>query len=250
MVISIAAFLGVFTAVVLAHELGHFLAARRAGVRVYEFSVGFPFSPRLVTLFRHRETEFTLRLLPLGGFVSFGRDGDEEAMDLFGASPRNRALILSAGSLFNIAFAFLILLALFAIVKDLALPDALVASTNTVWAVLSGTLGLLLQMLSGHGSWEGLAGPVGIAAAAGTAAAGGGANLLHFTAMLSLSLGLMNLLPFPALDGGQLLLLLVETLRRKPLRLRTYQVVNAVGMAFFLVLTLLATYKDIVRIMA
>lgn len=248
MLVSIAAFLGVFTVVVLVHELGHFLAARMAGVKVYEFSIGFPFSPRVATLFRHRETAFTLRLLPLGGFVSFGGEGDEEAKDLFGASPLMRALILSAGSLFNIGSSFLVLLVLYAYAKDLAFPDALEASAKTVWLVWSGTIDLLVKTFSGHGSWEGVAGPVGIAAAAGTAAGGGMANLLHFAGMLSLSLGFLNLVPFPALDGGQLLLLLVETLRRKPLGIRTHQVVNVAGMAFFLLLTLLVTYKDIQRI--
>jgi len=182
--------------------------------------------------------------------VRFSGDGDEEARDLFGASAFNRALILAAGSLFNIALAFLIFLALFASAKNAAFLDALIMSAKTVWSVLSGTIGLLVKTFSGHGSWEGLAGPVGIAAGAGAAAAGGVVNLLHFTAMLSLSLGFINLVPFPALDGGQLLLLLVETLRRKPLSLRTHQAVNAIGMAFFLALTLLVTYKDLVRIMA
>ena len=83
MINSFVAFITVFSAVVLVHELGHFIAARRAGVKVYEFSIGFPFSPRLCTLFRHRETAFTLRLLPLGGFVRFSKDEDDEAKDLF-----------------------------------------------------------------------------------------------------------------------------------------------------------------------
>ena len=75
--ISILAFLFVFTIVVLIHEFGHFIAARKTGINVYEFSIGFPFSPKIATLFRHKETEFTLRLLPLGGFVSFSRNEDE-----------------------------------------------------------------------------------------------------------------------------------------------------------------------------
>ena len=75
MVISFIAFIIVFSIIVLVHEFGHFIAARKSGVKVYEFSIGFPFSPRLVTLYRHKETEFTLRLLPLGGFVSFSKDG-------------------------------------------------------------------------------------------------------------------------------------------------------------------------------
>ena len=60
MIISILAFITVFTIVVLVHELGHFIAARKAGIKVYEFSIGFPFSPKIFTLFRHKETEFTL----------------------------------------------------------------------------------------------------------------------------------------------------------------------------------------------
>jgi len=123
MMISFAAFLMVFTTVVLVHELGHFLAARRAGVPVYEFSIGFPFSPKIVTFFKHRETEFTLRLLPLGGFVRFSKDGDEEALDLFKASIRNRALIMSAGSLFNIAFALLVFIAVYAMGKNMPMLD-------------------------------------------------------------------------------------------------------------------------------
>ena len=133
MLISIISFLAVFTIVVLVHELGHFIAARRAGVKVYEFSIGFPFSPRIITLFKHQETEFTLRLLPLGGFVSFSREGDEEAADLFGASMGHRALIMSAGSLFNIVFAFLIFIVVFAIGKHLPALDAITASAKT-WA--------------------------------------------------------------------------------------------------------------------
>src|SRR4030042_1070327 len=100
MLIAFFSFLAVFSLVVLVHELGHFLVARKAGVKVYEFSIGFPFSPRVLTLFRYKETEFTLRLLPLGGFVSFSKDGDEDAKELFEASYFKRASIMSAGSLF------------------------------------------------------------------------------------------------------------------------------------------------------
>jgi len=250
MLISVVAFLGVFTTVVLVHELGHFLAARQAGVPVYEFSIGFPFSPKILTLFKHRETEFTLRLLPLGGFVSFSKDGDEEAADLFGASMGHRALIMSAGSLFNIAFAFLLFIVVFAMGKHMSVPDAMVTSVKTVWLVITGTVDFIIKTFSGHGSWEGLSGPVGIAAIAGKAASKGILNLLYFTGMLSMSLGIMNLIPFPALDGGQLLMLFIEAIKRKPLSIRTYQAVNLVGLAVFLILTVLVTYQDIARLMA
>jgi len=250
MLIAIISFIMVFSLVVLVHELGHFLAARRAGVKVYEFSIGFPFSPRVLTLFRHKETEFTLRLLPLGGFVSFSKDGDEGADDLFGTSYYNRALIMSAGSLSNIAFAFLIFVPVFMFGKHIPFIEAVLSSFKTVWAILSGTVVVIFNIFSGNGSMEGLSGPVGIAAIAGQAASKGLLSLAYFTGILSMSLGVMNLIPFPALDGGQLFMLVIEALRKKPLSLKTYQTVNLIGLSLFLILTVLVTYKDITKLIA
>lgn len=248
MVISFLSFVVVFSIIVLVHELGHFIVARRSGVKIYEFSLGFPFSPRLCTLFRHRETHFTLRLLPLGGFVRFSKVGDDETTELFETSPLNRALILSAGSFFNVVFAFLIFLPLLVFGNHLHFIDAVSASVQTLWAILSGTVGFLLNLLKGQGGMEELAGPVGIAVMAGKAANNGILNLFYFTGVLSMSLGIMNLFPLPALDGGQLLMLLIETIRRKPLGLRTYQAVNLIGFALFIVLSVLVTYRDIIKL--
>jgi regulator of sigma E protease len=247
---SFIAFIGVFSVVVLVHELGHLIAARRAGVSVCEFSIGFPFSPRIMTLFRHRETVFTLRLLPLGGFVSFSNETDGTVKDFLGASPCRRGLILSAGSLFNIAFAFLVFVPVFAAGKNLGLVDAVLQAGQTVWYLLTGTAGLLYGLLAGRGGMDGLAGPVGIAVLAGAAAGKGFLSLLHFAGVLSMSLGVMNLLPLPALDGGQLVMLLLESIRGKPLEMKTYQAVSLAGFSLFILLTVLTTYKDIVRLIA
>jgi regulator of sigma E protease len=248
MINSFLSFIAVFSAVVLVHELGHFIAARRSRVKVYEFSIGFPFSPRLCTLFHHKETAFTLRLLPLGGFIRFSKDENDEAKDLFAASLVNRALIMSAGSLFNMVFAFLVFIPVFVFGQDLPFPDALSASVKTLWGILSGTVIFFLNLLSGSGGMEGLSGPVGIAVMAGKAASKGFLNLFYFTGVLSMSLGIMNLFPLPGLDGGQLLMLLIETVRRKPLGIRTHQAINLTGLALFIVLSVLVTYRDIVRL--
>jgi regulator of sigma E protease len=250
MMVSIVAFVAVFTLVVLVHEFGHFLAARKSGVKVYEFSIGFPFSPRLITLFRHKETAFTVRLLPLGGFVSFSQDGGENDTELFRASYWKRALILSAGSLFHMFFAFAVFTAVFIIGKHLDPVSALLLSAKTVWEILSGTLLFVINAFTGHGTMEGVSGPVGIAVMAGKAAGKGMLNLFYFAGVLSMSLGIMNLLPLPALDGGHLVALLIESIRRKPLSPKVYQVATMVGLALFLVLTLVATYGDIVRLIA
>jgi len=248
--ISFMAFAAVFSIVVLVHEFGHFIIARKAGVKVREFSIGFPFSPILFTLFRHRETEFTVRLLPLGGFVSFSEEKSEGTGDLFGASYLTRALIMSAGSISNIICAFLIFVTVFILDRHLFITEAVLASTRTVWAILYGSITIIFNLLSGHGSMEGLAGPVGIATIAGQAAAKGLWNLIYFTGVLSISLGVMNLLPLPALDGGQLSMLLIEAVRKKPLSLKTYRVVNLIGLSLLIILTVLVTYKDITKLMA
>ena len=251
MAVSFVAFIATFTLVVLVHELGHLIAAKKSGAKVYEFSVGFPFSPRLFTFFRHKETEFTVRLLPLGGFVSFSKEGtEEEAKALFQISPLKRAVIMAAGPVSNIAFAFLIFIPIFMAGKHLHFPDALMLSAKTVWATLSGTVMFLINAISGNGTFEGMSGPVGIAAMAGRAASKGLLNLLYFSGVLSLSLGIMNLIPFPALDGGQLLMILGESIRRKPFSPRTYQAATLAGLAIFALLTVAVTYKDIVRLIA
>ncbi len=250
MINSFLAFVIVFSIIVLVHEFGHFIAARKSGVNVYEFSIGFPFSPRLCTLFRHKETVFTLRLLPLGGFVSFSKNGNEEAKELFGASYFRRALIMSAGSLLNIAFAFIVFIPIFIIGKDLHFIDAMLLSARTGWGILSWTIIVLLNILSGHGGMDGLSGPVGIAAIAGRAASEGILSLFYFTGVLSMSLGIMNLLPLPALDGGHLIMLLIEFTKKKPLSRKAYQVAMLTGLSLFLILTFVVTYKDIVKLIA
>ncbi len=249
--ISILAFLFVFTIVVLIHEFGHFIAARKTGINVYEFSIGFPFSPKIATLFRHKETEFTLRLLPLGGFVSFSRNEDEsETIEFLKEDRWKRGIIISAGSIFNIIFAFLLLTVALLIGKNLPLNDAILSSIKTIEIVAIGTVQLIFNLFSGNGSMDSLSGPVGIAVMAGKAANAGFINLIYFTGLLSLSLGILNLLPFPALDGGHLIILAIESLKRSPLSQRTYQIVGVAGISFFLILTLIATYKDILRLIA
>jgi len=106
-----------------------------------------------------------------------------------------RALIMSAGSLFNIIFAFLIFIPVFLIGKHLSFIDAILMSIKTIWTILSGTVAFLFNIFSGNGSMEGFAGPVGIASIAGQAASKGFLNLMYFTGIF----GMMprNNEPFP-----------------------------------------------------
>jgi regulator of sigma E protease len=250
MIIAFFAFLIVFSSIVLVHEAGHFLAARRAGVPVYEFCLGFPFSPRLCTLFRHKETAFTVRLLPLGGFVSFAQADDDENNGVLAASAGQRALILAAGSLCNLIFAFGVFVFVYMAGQGFSFPAAIGASADLIVSIIAGTVGALWNLVAGQGGMDTLVGTVGIAALAGEAARHGLLTLLYFTGFLSLSLGIMNLFPLPALDGGQLLLLLLETIRRKPFALQTVQAVNLIGFLCLVLLSVFVTCRDLVTLLA
>lgn len=93
-----------------------------------------------------------------------------------------------------------------------------------------------------------ITGPVGIATLTGDAAALGFGALLSFAALLSTNLAVINLLPFPALDGGRLLFLGLETIFRRKIPTKTAQVVNAAGFAILILLMLAVTAHDIFRL--
>jgi len=99
---------------VFVHELGHFLTAKRAGIKVEEFGFGFP--PRLVGI-RRGETIYSINAIPLGGFVRMeGENGDSTAPDSFGnASKLWRSSVLLAGPLMNIAVSALIFASAYAV---------------------------------------------------------------------------------------------------------------------------------------
>jgi regulator of sigma E protease len=106
--INILTLLVILVTLVVLHELGHFVAARMAGVRVHEFGVGFP--PRAAILHRGKETVYTLNWLPIGGFVRLeGEDGDSEDPRSFVRQPlHTRLLILLAGVAMNFLLAWVI----------------------------------------------------------------------------------------------------------------------------------------------
>ncbi len=94
-----------------------------------------------------------------------------------------------------------------------------------------------------------LGGPIMIAQVAGKQAEMGLTSLIHFMAVLSVNLTLLNLLPVPILDGGHLVFLFLEAVRGKPLPLKHRELAQAVGMMLILTLMLLVFYHDIVRLL-
>ena len=107
---------------------------------------------------------------------------------------------------------------------------------------------VVVKLVSRQVSPQQLAGPIGIVQMSGVMAMGGPAAILDFMALLGITLAVLNLLPLVITDGGLLLFLLIETIRRKPLALRHQLVINRVAIAFFIALFVYVTINDIARI--
>ncbi len=362
---TILLFFGVLFVLILVHEWGHFITAKKTGMRVDEFGIGFP--PKLFGV-KRGETEYTMNLLPIGGFVRiFGEDaaGAAESADYarsFIARPKwAQAIVLVAGVTMNVLFAWF----LFAIVLMVGLPTAVDEATATpearlvVASVLPGSpadlagvpAGAVVTSLSaGEDSIEAktpsafrafsetrpneplsltvqsggesktltvtpekglvaeapdqvavgvslvlvenvtvaphvalwravgmtydstiaitvsiaslladsatlsadlsqVAGPVGIVGLVGDAASFGFTSLLLFTAAISLNLAVINMLPFPALDGGRLLFVAIESVTQRPINPKWVLRLNTVGFVLLLTLMVAVTWNDIARLL-
>ena len=92
-----------------------------------------------------------------------------------------------------------------------------------------------------------VAGPLLIAKVSGDVAQSGISNLLQFTSLISINLALINLLPIPMLDGGHLLYLAIEKIKRKPLSIKTLEITQRIGFSFLIFIMAAALYNDILR---
>ena len=327
-IITVLAAILAFGIIVFIHELGHFLFAKRAGVRIHEFAIGM--GPKIYS-FQKVETLYSIRLLPLGGYVAMeGEDGD---------SKDPRASILFAGPFFNIILTVIILIPVFMYIgnpskptttlqtvmensvaqkagiksgdkiteingvnikswnelskeiqssngKELSITinrdgkeknvkvkpelkdgnyligispknekDILGAFGNAIKATINMTVQMVTfvgKLITGNlpGGVEGsLAGPVGVISIVADATRSGLVSVLQIAAVISLNLGILNLLPIPALDGGRLFFLFIEFLRGgKKIDPNKEGMVNLIGFATLMIFMLFITYKDIVKL--
>jgi regulator of sigma E protease len=111
--------------------------------------------------------------------------------------------------------------------------------------IVTRTLSYLSDVVMGRESADQLGGPIRIAEVSGQVASVGFVPLLNLTAVLSVSIGLINLFPIPLLDGGHLLFYLIEAVRRKPLSDRTQEIGFRIGLAVVLMLMMFATWNDL-----
>ena len=126
--------------------------------------------------------------------------------------------------------------------------DALVTASKQTWLFTESTVVWIGRMLVGDLPLHNLSGPLGIADGAGSSARGGLVYYVSFLALLSIGLGVLNLLPIPMLDGGQLLYCLAELLIGRPLSDRFKAVGVSLGLFFLMALTVIALKNDLVRL--
>jgi regulator of sigma E protease len=125
---------------------------------------------------------------------------------------------------------------------------AVVMGAQETWFVVDRTLSYITGVFAGREAADQLGGPIRIAQVSGQVATAGFAALLHLTAVLSVSIGLLNLFPIPLLDGGHLLFYAIETIRGRPLSERAQELGFRIGLAIVLVLMIFATFNDILHL--
>jgi regulator of sigma E protease len=128
--------------------------------------------------------------------------------------------------------------------------DALGKAAAQTWETSVFSLTMLGRMVMGEVSWKNLSGPVTIADYAGQSARLGLAYYIKFLALISISLGVLNLLPIPLLDGGHLLYYVVEIIKGGPVSERVMEIGQQIGLALLAILMAFALYNDINRLVS
>lgn len=338
-----------FGVLIFIHELGHFIAAKKCGVGIYEFALGM--GPKILSKTGKDGIVYSLRLLPIGGFVAMhGEDDDENAdnseTSLAKKPIPQRFIVIAAGAFMNILLGFIIsfFLIIFGgdinsttvegfrfsddpdrtefrgleigdeiikvngtrihvwhdlvykfmdmpnetvtltvirngekeVIKDfpvLGIPDSktglifgtphfikpevlkkspLTIAKQSIFqpvSIIKVTWVTLINTVRGKYGAEAISGPVGVVSEMKDVGESGGAPSLFFLMLvLTINLGIMNLLPLPALDGGRLLLLIIEAIRRKPLNRKVEAAINGAGLVILMGLMLFVTFGDIIKI--
>ena len=325
--VSILIFALILGVIVISHEFGHFAVARRNGIRVNEFDVGF--GP---TLLRKRigETDFCLKLLPLGGACIFeGMDSlDEEerenlSPDAFPNAPVGaRIATVVAGPMANflIGYIFALIIVAFCgtdlpvinkVIEDSAAMEAGLQDGDTIVRLeityerdgerktvtvtpkfdeeaqryyigilgageahkcsapevfkygfyelgywMKVTIKSIGTIFSGHFSKDDVSGPVGVVQVVNdtyTEAQPYGAmtvvlSMINLATLLTINLGIINLLPLPALDGGRLVFLIIEGVRGKPIPPEKEGMVHLAGFMALMALMVFVMFNDISRL--
>jgi regulator of sigma E protease len=175
------------------------------------------------------------------------RDGGEVTLE---ATPQRREITDRFGNVHKIGQLGLSRSAAAADVKRerYSLPQAVVLGAQETWFIIDRTFDYIGGIFTGRESTEELGGPIRVAQVSGQVATLGVVALINLAAILSVSIGLLNLFPVPMLDGGHLLFYLFEIVRGKPLSPRAQDIGFRIGLAAVLMLMLFTTWNDIIHL--
>ena len=133
-------------------------------------------------------------------------------------------------------------------IKKLSFLETFLFSFQQMWGLIAMMFYVIFGLITGYFSVGDLAGPVGIAQVTAQSYSMGASSFWAFVAFFNVNVGVLNLLPLPALDGGRLFFIVLEKLRRKPVSIEFETNVHRYGLIFFLVLIVLVTANDLARL--
>jgi len=251
---SIIIFLISIALLILVHEFGHFIVAKKLGIRVDEFALGFP--PKLLSK-KWGGTLYTLNAIPFGGFVKiFGENShtevisEEDKSTSFFYKPKwVQSLVLVAGVAMNVIFAwFLISLLLLQSDGIMAFWEAAKLTAFITKETIFGLGTFLWNIISFKADFSQVSGVVGIASIFKEAEIIGFAQVVYLVAVISINLAVINLVPLPALDGGRLLFVGIEAIIRRPINPKIVRTLSLISFLFLLVLMVFVTAHDILKL--
>lgn len=228
------------------HEFGHFIIAKICKVKVNEFSIGF--GPKIYSKNKN-ETEYEIRLIPLGGYVAL--EGEDELSDKEGsfnkASIKKRIAIIASGALVNIIFGIILYFIIIQVRYYNVMESSFLEATKYSFIALKqlvAELGKEIALIfTGHLNINDMTGPIGISNMISKTS--GIIEFLYLLSIISISLGITNLLPFVPLDGGKILLLVIEGIFKKSLPQKVVIDLNMIGMFILIMLSVFVTFNDI-----
>jgi len=131
--------------------------------------------------------------------------------------------------------------------------EGLVFTSRLTVETVKGYATVISQLFKGEGRevLHAVSGPVGIWQLVKEALESGGVvSILFLTAIISISLAVINLIPFPALDGGRLLFLIIEAIKRSPIKPKVTMIINSIGFILLIILLLVVTASDILKLIS
>jgi len=132
--------------------------------------------------------------------------------------------------------------------RELSLAESVQMSVARTWEITELTVLSVVKLIRGQISTDNLGGPIKIAQMAGAQAREGVINLLVFTAVISINLGILNFLPIPVLDGGHLMFFTIEMISRRPVSIKVREIAQQFGIFLLILLMIFVIYNDIVNL--